>query len=91
MRTTIPILRKLLDRPHSIATAETHFRTFFDYIYDYSMASTADAVYVIGGGPRWVQTIGEFRNYRWKNKAGFYLNVEYLSLTADITPSIVEN
>jgi len=46
--------------------------TFFDYIYEYSMASTADAVYVIGGGPRWVQTIGEFRNYRWKNKGNLH-------------------
>ena len=73
MRTTIPIRRKLLDQTHSLDKAETHLRTFFDYIYDYSMASTADAVYVIGGGPRWVQTIGEFRNYRWKNKVGFYL------------------
>ena len=75
MKTTIPILRKSLDQTHSLDKAETNFRAFFDYIYDYSMASTADAVYVIGGGPRWVQTIGEFRINRWNNKAGFYLNV----------------
>ena len=67
---TIPILSKSLDR-HNLTELVRKLRTFFDFIYEHTMASTADAVYVIGGGPRWVQTIGEFRNYRWKNKAGF--------------------
>ena len=35
-------------------------------LYQYSTASTPDAAYIIGGGPRWRQTITEFKYDQWK-------------------------
>ena len=40
------------------------FRIFFDYIYEYSTASTNDAAYIIGGAPRYMETIARFKNYQ---------------------------
>ena len=35
-------------------------------LYQYSTASTAEAAYIIGGGPRWSQTITEFKYDQWR-------------------------
>ena len=51
---------------------EFYFRVFFDYIYEYSTASTADAAYIIGGAPRYMETIARFKNYKWSNHGKLY-------------------
>ena len=35
-------------------------------LYQYSTASTPEATYIIGGGPRWRQSITEFKYDQWK-------------------------
>ena len=52
------------------------FRVFFDYIYEYSTASTSDAAYIIGGGYRKMsQIIVEFKNDQWtRMRRGFKSN-----------------
>ena len=47
-------------------------RVFFDYIYEYSTASTSDAAYIIGGAPRYMETIARFKNYQWSNHGKLY-------------------
>ena len=49
-----------------------YFRVFFDYIYEYSTASTSDAAYIIGGAPRYMETIARFKNYQWSNHGKLY-------------------
>ena len=53
-------------------------------IYQYSTASTSDAAYIIGGGPRWQQTIAQFKNYQWKNFGTLYRGrMNHGSITID--------
>ena len=60
-RPTILTLRKLFCN-HTLIKFH---RVFFDYIYQYSTASTRDAAYIIGGAPRYSETIARFQDYEW--------------------------
>ena len=53
-------------------TIKSIFRVFFDFVYEYATTHTDTAAYFIGGGPRYMETIAEFKNYRWSNFGKLY-------------------
>ena len=42
-----------------------YFRIWNNYIYEYTTASTAEAAYIIGGGPLFMDTIAKYENDGW--------------------------
>ena len=74
MKTTTPTPRKFMKNLHHllVVAMKSIFRVFFDFVYEYATAHTDTAAYFIGGGPRYMETIAEFKNYRWSNFGKLY-------------------
>ena len=67
MKMITRILREFLKYHWTEQFLNAIFRVFFDFYYEYATAHTDSAAYFIGGGPRYMETIAEFKNFRWSN------------------------